>query len=160
MSSRKQRQLLQLSIGTLLIFQFLFLFSPSASTNILSSIWFEPEPALRVHYDLKIMSVDGEQLSRPLHLSVHWENLGVEDYSAAQFLVDDLARALNRDNLDQAQSIYVELAENHLVKLDSYEFEIQKINSDLVPIQTGGVAREVEVIDTWSSNQLSEIQTR
>ena len=154
MSSRKKRQLLQLSIATLLIFQFLFMFSPSASSSILSSIRFEPEPAVRVKYDLKIISVDGRKLSKPLSLSDHWKNLGVEDYSAAQFLVDDLARALSRDNFEKVHAIYEELAEDHLVKLDSYEFEIQRISLERVQIQTGGVSVQSNVVDSWSSEQL------
>lgn len=154
MSSRKQRQLLQLSIATLLIFQFLFLFSSSASSTILNSIRFEPEPSIRVRYDLKIMSVDGRDLSTPLFLSDHWQHLGVEDYSAAQFLVDDLARAMNRNNFEKAEAIYAELAEDHLAQLDSYVFEVQRLNLERVPIQTGGVMVEAHVLDSWSSEQL------
>ena len=154
MSSRKQRQLLQLSIATLFLIHFLFLFSPTLASNLFNGFRIETEPKVRVRYDLKLTSIDGRILSTPLLFSEHWRNLGVEEYGVTQVLIDDLARALNKNNLEKAQEIYAELEENHFEKLGSFSFEVQHFNLVRVPIETGGVVTETNLLNSWSSDQL------
>ena len=104
MSSRKQRQLLQLSVATLFLFQFLFIFSPTTASNFLSSIRLESEPTIRVQYDIKITSVDGRLLSTPILFSDQWQSLDIQEYGQTQLLIDNLGRALNKNDIEKADS--------------------------------------------------------
>lgn len=154
MSSRNQRQLLQLSIATLLLFQVFVFFSPAKSRNFLSYLSFAQKPATQMRYELKIISINGSTLKSPLLLSDHWATFGVDEKGSAQLLIDELARALGQNDLDKAQSAYAKLEEEHIVKLDSFYFEVEQINITRVPRKSGGFDRQLLVLNSWSSDQL------
>lgn len=154
MSSRNQRNFLQLSIATIFLFQFFLFFSPSTATSLLNSIRLNPDASPAVRYELKITAVHNEPLAKPIFISKDWNNLGIKEYGAAQLLIDELARALSSNDLDTAKEIYVELSTDHIDNLDVSNFEIQRIQSARVPVRTNAHHLENEVLEFWTSDLL------
>ena len=154
MSSRNQKNFLQLSIATLFLFQFFLMFTPTMASTFLSNIRFENNTAPLIRYELKINAIDNKNLPEPILLSQSWFGLGIEDYGETQLLIDDLARALNQKNMVKAQSIYSELTENHIQNLESYQFEIQQIRIIKAPPKTVGASGNGNIINQWSSDEL------
>ena len=156
MSSRNQKNLLQLSIATLFLFQFFLMFSPSTATGFLTNVRFEGESKTRIRYDMKITTVDGRPLQDPIFVSQTWNNLGIEEYAKAQILIDDLGRALQQENFEKARGIYLQLTEEHLDKYEEIEFEVQKIRVVKAPVKSNAYNLNRFVDDSWSSEFLSE----
>ena len=154
MSSRNKKNLLQLSVATLFLFQFFLMFSPSVASGFLNSIRFESSPNARVRYELKITAVDNQPLSQPLLVSQVWNDLGIEEYGKAQILIDDLARALSQNNFEKAREIHAELATDHFQDFDDFEFEVQRIKVIRAPIKTNAYHMNRQVEDYWSSDLL------
>ncbi|MFK7804697.1 MAG: hypothetical protein AB8G95_23880 [Anaerolineae bacterium] len=154
MSSRNQRQLLQLSIATLFLFQVFYFFSPATASNFLNRFSFKSQSSASMRYELKVTSIDGNPLQNPILISDHWSTFGVDEQGSAQLLIDELARALSQNNLDKAQSVYTKLAEEHVLELDSYSFQVQQINLVKVPLKTGGFDSRRMLLNSWSSDEI------
>lgn len=155
MSSRNQKNFLQLSIATLFLFQFFLMFSPSAASGLLSNIRFESEAKTRIRYEVKITAVNDRVLDNPIWVSQSWNALGIQDYGAAQLLIDELARALDRNDLEKARTIYSELAENHFYDLESFTFEIQQVKITRKPVKSSANNLDKNILAFWSSDLLS-----
>ncbi len=134
------------------------MFTPSAASGLLGNIRFEPEAKTRIRYEIKITAVNDRVLDNPIWVSQSWNALGIQDYGAAQLLIDELARALDRNDLDKAQAIYSELADQHFYDLESFTFEIQQVKITRNPVKTSAHHLNKNVLAFWSSDLLTAQQ--
>ncbi|MEM8862659.1 MAG: hypothetical protein AAGD96_30485 [Chloroflexota bacterium] len=152
MSSRNQRQFLQLSIATLILIQF-FYFLPILSNSMRSNMKVGSAASVSVRYELAITAVNDKPLSTPMKLSEDWRALGIEEYHQLQLLVDNLARALSDEDLTEAQAIYAEIEKEHIADLEKFSFEIQHIQTKRSASRASGSLKS-NIINLWSSDLL------
>ena len=154
MSSRNKKNLLQLSVATLFLFQFFVMFSPNVASGFLNSIRFETVPHTKIRYELKITAVKGRVLGEPIFISQSWNDLGIEEYGEAQILIDDLARSLSQGKIEKAQAIYVDLEKHHIHNIENFDFELQRVRVTKAPIKSNAYNSNNSVEEVWSSTLL------
>ena len=137
-----------------MLLQFLY-FLPLLSNGVLNNLKMGSTPSTMVHYELAITAVNDKPLSAPLVLSEDWRTLGVKEYDQLQLLVDNLARALNANDMTKAQEIYAEIESKHLRNIDKFSFEIQHIQIQRNTRSRAG-SLGPNIINFWTSDELKQ----